>query len=59
MKINTYKQYVLNLIFLKVIASNIPRADVLEKIVRDDVLKISYVRKSFSTFNINKDLQSK
>jgi len=30
-----------------VIASNVPRADVLETIVKDDVLRINYVSKQY------------
>ena len=31
------------MLLFKVIASNMPRADVLEKIVQDDILQITYV----------------
>ena len=39
----------------QVIASNVPRADVLETIVKDDVLRISYVSKQYY-FMINQKL---
>jgi len=45
--VGTLLSLILTWMCSQVIASNVPRADVLETIVKDDVLRINYVSKQY------------